>query len=1141
MQKYFAEIERKVRVEYSIAEEARKKGFDPKSKIESPLATSLAQRAVELISSLYPQLNSTHLINRIKELEQEHGLLDHAVCLRIAEEIAKEKFCKFQSHLEAVDAGFRVGFAYITLGVVASPLEGYTHFKLQKTGNGEDYFAAYYSGPIRSAGTTAGAFSLLLLDYLRKMFGYAVYDATEKEAKRGITEIYDYHERVANLQYLASEEELEFLFKNIPLQVTGLPTEQREVSNYKDLERVDTNLIRGGFALTISECLAQKAAKLLKIKSKLVEKGFNLEDWNFLDEFVKLQRKLVEKKTEQATGTYLKDLVAGRPVFGHPSYSGAFRLRYGRTRCTGYSALAIHPATMAALDDFIAFGTQIRLEKPTKAAAVTCCDTIDGPVVKLHNGRVLKLQDKKEALKLFKEIKEILYLGDLLIPFGDFANRNHPLLPSGYVEEYWLAELKEKSRETAETVNERKVSMEKAEELSKEYGVSLHPSYIFYWRELNREKFIALLKLVEKARFVEGKLILPVEENGKRALELLAVPHFLSLENIIIEEPSAKALLVNLGLENSLDREKILKMLAETEKQDDGVLDIVNKFSSFEIRDKSGTFIGSRMGRPEKAKLRELTGSPHVLFPVGEAGGRFRSVQEACETDVKADFPLYHCDNCNIETVYFICEQCGNQTRKTYYCRGCDINLNIDYCPTHGTAVDFMTKRLDIKHYLDSAIKKLNMQKTEVPVLIKGVRGTSSESHIPEHLSKGVLRAMFGLNVNKDGTIRYDAVEVPITHFKPKEIHVEISKLREVGYTHDIHGQELENEEQILEIKPHDVILPCAPDSLDEQADEVFIRVCKFIDNLLVRLYGLRPFYNVNNRGDLIGKLTVGIAPHNCAGVVCRIIGFSNTQSFLASPYIHAAMRRDCDGDEASLSMLMDVLLNFSRGYLPAHRGGTQDAPLVLNARIRPGEVDDMIFDIDIAKELPIEFYRAAEKQVMPHTIKMPQVKDKVGSDEAFQNLHYTHETSDIASGTTCSSYKKIATMQEKVQRQMELVEKIRAVDTADVASLIIQRHLIRDIRGNLRKFSMQQFRCVKCNEKYRRPPLQENCIKCSGRIIFTISEGGVIKYLELALQLAKKYEVSDYIKQSLELTQRYIESVFGRENEKQEALQRWF
>ncbi len=131
--------------------------------------------------------------------------------------------------------------------------------------------------------------------------------------------------------------------------------------------------------------------------------------------------------------------------------------------------------------------------------------------------------------------------------------------------------------------------------------------------------------------------------------------------------------------------------------------------------------------------------------------------------------------------------------------------------------------------------------------------------------------------------------------------------------------------------------------------------------------------------------------------------------------------------------------------------------------------------------------------------------------------------------------------MQEKVQKQMELAEKIRAVDTSNVASLVIQRHLIRDIKGNLRKFSMQQFRCVKCNEKFRRPPLQGTCTKCSGKIIFTISQGGIIKYLEPALQLAQKYDVPAYVKQSLELTQKYIESMFGKETEKQEALQKWF
>ena len=131
--------------------------------------------------------------------------------------------------------------------------------------------------------------------------------------------------------------------------------------------------------------------------------------------------------------------------------------------------------------------------------------------------------------------------------------------------------------------------------------------------------------------------------------------------------------------------------------------------------------------------------------------------------------------------------------------------------------------------------------------------------------------------------------------------------------------------------------------------------------------------------------------------------------------------------------------------------------------------------------------------------------------------------------------------MQDKVRGQMELVESIRAVNADDVARLIIERHLIRDIRGNLRKFSMQEFRCSSCNEKYRRPPMQGNCIRCHGNIIFTISEGSIVKYLEPALSLANKYNVSEYVKQSLELTKSYIESIFGREKEKQEALKKWF
>ena len=205
MQHYFKEIENKVKVAYSIAGEARAQGLDPVSLVEIPLATTLAERVTGLISTKYPQIKDEKIEKRIRALEEKYGLLDPAVAFTIAEEISNELHCKFKDKLEAIDAGIRVGLAYITMGVVSSPLEGYTHFKLKKTAKGEDYFSVYFSGPIRSAGGTAAATCAMIADYLRECAGYAKYDPTEKEVKRAITENYDYHERITNLQYLPSE------------------------------------------------------------------------------------------------------------------------------------------------------------------------------------------------------------------------------------------------------------------------------------------------------------------------------------------------------------------------------------------------------------------------------------------------------------------------------------------------------------------------------------------------------------------------------------------------------------------------------------------------------------------------------------------------------------------------------------------------------------------------------------------------------------------------------------------------------------------------------------------------------------------------------------------------------------------------
>ncbi|HOW37115.1 MAG TPA: DNA polymerase II large subunit, partial [Candidatus Pacearchaeota archaeon] len=336
--------------------------------------------------------------------------------------------------------------------------------------------------------------------------------------------------------------------------------------------------------------------------------------------------------------------------------------------------------------------------------------------------------------------------------------------------------------------------------------------------------------------------------------------------------------------------------------------------------------------------------------------------------------------------------------------------------------------------------------------------------------------------------------------------------------------------------------LPCSPEGTDEKADDVFIRIAQFMDELLVKFYGLEPFYNVKKREDLVGKLGVCMAPHNCAGVVSRIIGFSHAQGLYASPYMHAAIRRDCDGDEVAVMLLLDVLLNFSREFLPSHRGGTQDAPLVLNAKINAGEVDDQILDLEMVSEYPIELYRAAEQKKHSSEVSVMNVKLALKEHrDPFVKIGFTHDTSNFNQGVMCSSYKLFGTMMDKVNHQMMLVEKLRAADTSDTVRLIIERHFIRDLKGNLRKFSTQEFRCVKCNEIVRRPPLTGKCPACKiGKLIFTINEGGIKKYLEPALGLAEKYHLSTYLRQNLEITKRQVESIFGKEPEKQVGLESW-
>ena len=1167
MKKYFESIKKQVLKEYEIANEARKKGFDPEEKVDSPLAENMIERVEGIISVVAPQLVGSGADKRMFELEKEYGVLDWRVALVIAEEVAKEKFCKFKDKKEAMEVGIRTGFAYHTLGIVAAPLEGFIGIDIKNTKDGKEYFAIRFAGPIRGAGGTGASVCVLIADYVRKKMGYAKYDPDENEVNRFVTELYDYHERITNLQYLPTEDEIKFLASNMPIEVGGDPTEKIEVSNYKDLPRINTNKIRGGLCLVFA-MIALKAPKLWKRLEKWGTDFYD-EDWQFLDEFLKLQKKKKagtkkkESKDEKPKLTpnkvFIADLVAGRPVLTPPMGVGGFRLRYGRCRTTGFSASAIHPATMHLMNDYIAVGTQLKVERPGKAASMTVCDYIEGPIVKLKNGNVLKLNTEEEAKEIKNDVEQILFLGDILFNYGDFSENGHMLVPSGYCPEWWQKELEkeivnlfgsldlEKATSLVNTTKEdlqriikdpikQFPSLELTKQISQKFNLALHPEYTFYWKSIVKTDLLHLLDFLEKAKKEDGKIILGINPEYKLILEKIGVPHsVINNEFIVIEKINAEKLFLNLGI--TTDFEEQISKVTKTEKVE--VLDILMKLTGLKIKDKSGTFIGARMGRPEKAKMRKLTGSPHSLFPVGEEGDRLRCFQSALQKGkITSNFAQFYCKSCKKDTVISVCESCGKKTFKRYFCKICGKNVKEKDCDHEKTRYKRM--ELDINHYFEACLKKL---KTRVyPDLIKGVRGTPNKDHLSEHLIKGILRAKHDVYVNKDGSVRYDMTELPITHFKPNEIEMPVSKLKELGYEVDMNGKELVQDTQILELKPQDVILPDCPDAPDPTASEVLLKVSMFVDELLEKLYGLKPYFNAKTKQDLAGHLVLGLAPHISAAMAGRIIGFSKTAGCYAHPLWHAALRRDCDGDEASVSLLLDSLLNFSRQYLPDRIGSrTMDAPLVMTAKLIPSEVDDMVHGMDVVKEYPVEFYDAAMNYKMPWDVDIEQEGKRLGKWKQYEQIGFTHDTTSINQGILCSAYKTLPSMREKLDGQMQIAEKIKAVNTQDVARLVIEKHFIKDIKGNLRKFSMQQFRCVKCNGKFRRPPLLGRCTSCGGKIIFTISEGSVIKYLGPAVDLAKKYDLALYLQQTLNLVQRRVDEVFGREKERQEGLDKWF
>jgi len=1615
MHKYFSQLQKEIDRCYSIAEAARKKGRDPELKVEIPQALDLASRVEQLVGpkGIAPEIRKWTKKIGDREL----------VSLEIARQIVSGKTYKFKSVETALDQAIRTGLAILTEGVLVAPLEGIADVKLGANKDGSKYVDLYFSGPIRSAGGTGQAMSVLIADVVRRELGIGKYMPTSGEIERYKEEI-PLYKRAQHLQYTPSVDEIELVVKNCPICINGEGTEDVEVTGYRDLPRISTNRLRGGACLVIAEGLCLKAPKIYKHVKKLKLKG-----WEFLDVFI---NKGAETKSVDGeipviapSSKYIGEVIAGRPVLSHPSRKGGFRLRYGRARTAGLASTAINPASMYLLDSFITVGTQMKTERPGKGTIGTPCDQIEGPTVLLQNGDLIQINDVKN---IRSDVKQIVDLGEILIPYGEFIENDALLPDSSYVTEWWIQDLqkslsclpteqsytaiKKADANIQKKINkdfEREIDIQNpsssdAFALSEKYAVPLHPNFNLFWHDIQRDDLITLSQYVKEHGKItdddELKLALPKDPSIKNILIELGALHTISEECFVLDTysyPLIRCCGLDVKEGNIVETERYEFL---TDEKD--TVSMVSKLSGITIRARAPFRIGTRMGRPEKAAARKMKPPPHVLFPLGNYGGNQRLFRTAAEKPkIEVDAGKRRCPNCNKKTYQLFCTTCGAHTE-----------IMEGRIETH---------EINVSEALDRA--KKNIKERNLPETIKGVIGTISKHKTPEPLEKGILRAKHNVYVFKDGTTRFDMTDAPLTHFKPKEISVSLNRLKELGYTTDYLGNDLENDEQICELKVQDVII-------SNSCVEYFLQVSKFVDDLLVKFYGLERFYKCRKPKDLTGHLVIGLAPHTSAGSLARIIGFTSAQVCFAHPYYHAAKRRNClspdtniltlisekpvitslqdfyctvdssetivdefgtkqktvedvctyalnpkngkseikkiksvikvkapkhlikiklksgrsfisspmhrvlvwsngniqtkkmleldkddkffvsheveisnnnieeidlllefaqindkctdimvrgteklvrycveklgglkltsqkleinkktfsnyiyrhsiplftllkllelchetmdaiprectlgvkrdhtiipriikvnnqfmrllgyyisegharytkkscyqigiactekeirddvlngindvfgihpyrdthgicisnrlihdffvdilrtggnaknkripsrfialpkhkmrellrayfsgdgsveknrlhvtcssvdrdllndigfqllrfgifyrlkeerkkagglakkfydkkgespvfnlyylsirssyarkfcerigfslkrkqlmlesviykekkprltifgdfildglkevipiksdseflydvevedlhnfpinnlilsnncDGDEDGQMLLMDALLNFSHSYIPDKRGGRMDLPLILTTRLDPSEIDKEAHNIDTLSRYPLEFYEATLHHEHSKNLEsmMGLVASRIGTDLQYEHFGFTHDTGDISAGPKESLYKTLKSMMDKMDVQLSLAAKIRAVDEADVAYKVIERHFLPDILGNLRAFSKQSIRCPQCNTTYRRMPLQGSCIKCDGKLTLTVHEMSVKKYLAISREIAEKYNLPTYALQRITLVEKSIDSLFKSDKVKMTKLTDFF
>src|SRR5512139_1350370 len=210
---------------YAISEVARSRGLDPALKTECVIAKDIADLVEGLVGPPGVALSIRDLGIRMQREE---------IAFKVAEEIVYGKFGHMEPEVAAEQA-IRTALAIFTEGLTAAPIQGIARVKIKTNNDRSRYLAIYFAGPMRSAGGTDQALTLVVGDFVRRLLGLDRYKPTKEEISRFIEELRVYERSVTGFQYHITDEELRKALEWLPVEVTGTESNPVEVSSFRNL------------------------------------------------------------------------------------------------------------------------------------------------------------------------------------------------------------------------------------------------------------------------------------------------------------------------------------------------------------------------------------------------------------------------------------------------------------------------------------------------------------------------------------------------------------------------------------------------------------------------------------------------------------------------------------------------------------------------------------------------------------------------------------------------------------------------------------------------------------------------------------------------------------------------------------------